>query len=287
MTTYAVTGATGPFGRLAIESLLETGVAPADVVAVARTPARLGDLTVRGVDVRRGEYSEPETLSVALAGVDRLLLVSGSELDQRVAQHRNVIEAAKAAGVTRIAYTSVLRADTSQLVLAPEHKATEELLAVSGLEHTTLRNGWYTENYTDQLPQYLAQGEIVAAAGDGRVSGATRADYAAAAAAVLTSDRPGRAVYELGGTPFTLGDLAATISDVTGTKVLYRSVTVAERVAILESVGLDRPTAEFVAAIDEGVARDDVYTDSDDLALLIGRPPTPLADVVAAAAATR
>ncbi len=280
MTTYAVTGATGHIGRLAIESLLEAGVAPADLVAIARTPAKLGDLAARGIDVRGADYAQPDTLPGALAGVERLLLVSGELGGQRVAQHGNVIDAAKAAGVTRIAYTSILRADTNQIALAPDHKATELLLAASGLEHIALRNGWYIENYTDQLSQYLAQGEIVAAAGDARVSGATRADYAAAATVVLTADGHGDAVYELGGTPFTLNDLAAQVTEVTGTKVAYRSVTVAELVAILETVGLDRPRAEFVAAVDEGVARGDVYTDSDDLARLIGRPSTPLVNAI-------
>ncbi len=283
MTPYAVTGATGHLGRLAIESLIEHGAAPSDIVAIARTPARLADLAARGIDVRAADYAQPDTLPGALAGVERLLLISGSELGQRVAQHGNVIDAAKAAGVTRIAYTSILRADTSPSVLAPEHRATELLLAASGVEHIVLRNGWYIENYTDQLPQYLAQGEIVAAAGDGRVSGATRADYAAAAAAVLTGDGHGSAVYELGGTPFTLGELAAEVTGVTGTNVDYRNVTVAELVAILEAAGLDRPTAELFAAADEGVARGDVYTDSDDLARLIGRPSTPFADAIRAA----
>ncbi len=168
MTTYAVTGATGHFGRLAIESMLEAGVAPADVIAIARTPAKLGDLVARGIDVRAADYAQPETLPGALAGVERLLLVSGSEVGQRVAQHGNVIDAAKAAGVTRIVYTSFLRADTNQNALAPEHKATELLLAASGLEHIALRNGWYIENYIDQLSQYLAQGEIVNVGGTAR-----------------------------------------------------------------------------------------------------------------------
>lgn len=281
MTTYAVTGATGHFGRLAIESMLEAGVAPADVIAIARTPAKLGDLVARGIDVRAADYAQPETLPGALAGVERLLLVSGSEVGQRVAQHGNVIDVAKAAGVTRIAYTSFLRADTNQNALAPEHKATELLLAASGLEHIALRNGWYIENYIDQLSQYLAQGEIVNVGG-GRVSGATRADYATAAAVVLTDDGhgDGDAVYELGGTPFTMNDLATAVTEVTGTKVAYRNVTVAELVAILETEGLNRPTAEFFAAVYEGVARGDVYTDSDDLAHLIGRPSTPLVNAI-------
>jgi NAD(P)H dehydrogenase (quinone) len=283
MTTYAITGATGHFGRLAIESLLEAGVAPSDLVAIARTPAKLGDLAARGVDVRAGDYAQPDTLPGALDGVERLLLVSGSEMGQRVAQHGNVIDAAKAAGVTRIAYTSILGADTSQIALAPEHKATELLLAASGLEHIALRNGWYIENYTDQLSQYLVQGEIVAAAGDGLVSGATRADYAAAAAVVLTDDGHRDAVYELGGTPFSLNDLAAEVTEVTGTKVAYRSVTTAELAATLERVGLDRRTAAFFAAVDEGVARGDVFTNSDDLTQLIGRPSTSLAEAIQAA----
>jgi NAD(P)H dehydrogenase (quinone) len=285
MSTYAVTGATGHLGALAIDALLERGVAPADIVAIVRTPARADELARRGVTVRAGDYSRPDTLPAALAGVDVLLLVSGNELGQRVAQHGAVIEAAKGAGVARIAYTSVLRADTSPVVLAPEHRGTEQVLQASGVPFTILRNGWYTENYTAQIGDYLARGAIVGAAGDGRVSAAARADYAAAAA--LTGDGHNNAIYELGGPAFSLKELAAVLAELSGTDVVYRDLTVAELTEVLVGAGLDESTASFVAALDEAVARGDLYTDSSDLARLIGRPATPLADVIRTALDSR
>ena len=221
MTTYAVTGASGPFGHHAITGLIASGVAPSDIVALVRTPSKVQDLADQGVQVRTADYSDAATLPHALAGVDTLLLVSGSEVGQRVAQHTNVIDAAKAAGVSRIVYTSVLRADTTELVLAPEHKATEEALRASGVAFTILRNGWYIENYLGQVEQYRATGEIVGASGDGLVSGATRADFAAAAAAALVQPGHENAVYELGGAPaFTMTDVAAALSAATGTAIV-------------------------------------------------------------------
>lgn len=283
MPTYAVTAATGQLGRLVIDSLLEGGVPAGDIAAIVRTPTKAADLTSRGVEVRFGDYTQQESLPAALADVQRLLLISGDAAGQRVAQHSAVVDAALGAGVRRIAYTSALRADTTQLGVAPEHKATEALIRGSGLPFTFLRNGWYTENYTAQLGQYLGHGAIVGATQNAPVAAATRADYAAAAAAVLTGDGHENAIYELGGTPFTMTDLAAAITDATGTPVSYRDVPVAELVTILQAAGLDEATAQFVAGLDVAIARGDLDTPSRDLTHLIGRPPTPLADAVRAA----
>ncbi|WP_129788639.1 SDR family oxidoreductase [Promicromonospora panici] len=283
MTTYAVTGASGPFGRLVVEELLSRGVPASDVVAIVRTPSKVADLAERGVQVREGDYSRPETLPAALAGVQRLLLVSGSEIGSRVAQHTAVIDAAKAAGVERIAYTSILKAGNTSNPLAGEHEATEAALRACGIPVTLLRNGWYFENYTSQLGQYLERGEIVGATAGGKVSAAARADFAAAAAAALLTDDDGDAVHELGGPAFTFDELAATVSDVTGTKVAPRDLSVEEYAAALEQVGLDAGTAGFVAGLDASIAAGDLETDSEDLARLLGRPFTPLADVVRAA----
>jgi NAD(P)H dehydrogenase (quinone) len=281
MTRYAITAATGQLGRLVISDLLESGVPASDIVAIARDPRKASDLAERGVTVAAGDYSDPADWPAALAGVEVLLLISGSEVGQRIAQHGTVIEAAKAAGVRRIVYTSAPRADTTELVLAPEHKATEELVRACGLDYTILRNGWYTENYTAQLPQYLERGAIVGAAGDGRVSAAARADYAAAAAAALTGAGHEQAIYELGGAPaFTLSELAAAITEVTGVPVSYQDLTLAEFTASLIASGLDEGTAGFVAALEEATARGDLHTDSQDLTRLIGRPSTPLAEVI-------
>ena len=183
--TIAVSGATGHLGRLVVDELLARGTAPGDIVAVVRDAAHATDLAERGVQVRLGDYDRPDTLGPALAGVDTLLLVSGNEVGRRVAQHRAVVDAAVSAGVQRLAYTSIVRADTTPLLLAAEHRETEELVRASGLPYTLLRNSWYLENYTSQVPTYLRQGTIVGSADGGRVSGATRRDFAAAAAAVL------------------------------------------------------------------------------------------------------
>jgi NAD(P)H dehydrogenase (quinone) len=283
MTTYAVTGATGGLGRRAVRELLDRGVPASDVVAVVRRPDAAADLAARGVQVRLGDYSRPDTLPAALAGVDRLLLVSGSEPGQRVAQHESVIDAAVAGGVQRIVYTSIAHADTSTNPLAPEHRETEEVLRGSGVPATVLRNSWYAEGYTSRIDEYLATGEIVGAAGDGRVSVAPRDDFAVAAAAALLADEEGTVVRELGGPGVTLADLAAAVTEVTGTTVRYRDLPAEELVATLQGVGLDAVTAGFVAGIDTSIARGELDTGDADLAALLGRPVTPLADAVRAA----
>jgi NAD(P)H dehydrogenase (quinone) len=280
---YAVTGASGHFGRLAVLGLLDAGVAPAELVAIARSVDKVTDLAARGVTVRTADYDDAASLPAAFAGVDSLLFVSGSEAGRRVPQHAAVIDAAVAAGVTRVAYTSILRADTNPIALAPEHKATEEMLVASGLTYAFLRNGWYLENYTRQLDQYLAQGAIVGATHHGRIAGAARADYAAAAVTVLTGSGHDNATYELGGPAFTITDLAAAITAVTGTTVIAKDVSVEQYIEILKSVGMDEATASFVAALDEATARGDIDTDSTDLARLVGRPLTSVEDVVRAA----
>lgn len=274
MTTYAVTGATGHLGRLVVAELLARGVPARDVVALARTPENATDL---GVPVRRADYSDPATLPAAVAGVDVLVLVSGSEVGQRVPQHTAVVEAAKAAGVRRIAYTSIADADRSANPLAPEHKATEELLRASGLPFTILRDNWYLENYTAQVPQYLAQGELLGLDGNARIGAATRADMATAIVAAVLDDGAANATFELSGPPITLSELAAAVTDATGTKVAYRDVTADELAGVLRGSGLDDPTVRFVVALEESIARGDLDVPGDDLTRLLGRPPTSLA----------
>ncbi|MFY1614873.1 SDR family oxidoreductase [Micromonospora sp. WMMD736] len=285
MPTYAVTGATGRLGRLVIGHLLDSGVPAAEIAAVVRSPQKAADLAARGVEIRQADYDDPSTLPGAVAGVRRLLLISGDTPGQRVPQHTAVIDAARLAGVERLVYTSILKADTTTNPLAPEHKATEEVLAASGLSYTVLRNGWYTENYTDQLPQYLSSGTILGATGGSKVSAAPRTDYAAAAAAALTRDEDGNAVYELGGTAFTFDELADAVTEVTGTTVVHRDMSTADLASALQNVGLDAGTAGFVAALDHSIAIGELATDSDDLSRLIGRPTTGLRDAIRAARA--
>ncbi len=282
MTTIAVTGATGLLGRLVVEGLLERGVAAEDVVAVVRDQAKAADLDARSVDVRLGDYSDPATLPAALAGVDVLLLISGQ--GRFLAQHAAVIDAAQQTGVRRVVYTSTLRAGRTQLAGASEHLGTEQHLQQSGLEYTILRNGQYIENHTSRMPQFLAQGEIGGATAGKALAAAVRADYADAAAAVLIGDGHAGTVYELGGTPFTLTELAAAITDTTGTSVVYRDLSSDELLAVLKSNGVPELYAGFAVQLDQATAAGAHYTDSGDLQRLIGRPSTPLANAVKAAA---
>lgn len=273
-----VTGATGQLGRLVIRALLGRGVPAEGITAAVRSPEKAADLGVRAV---LADYSRPQTLAGALAGTDRLLLISSHEVGSRVEQHSNVVEAAKAAGVGLIAYTSLLRADTARMTLAAEHRATEEIIRGSGLPYVLLRNSWYFENYTATLAQMLQHRAVLGSAGDGRVSAATRADYAAAAAAVLTGSGHANAVYELGGDEsFTLAELATELTRQTGTEITYRDLPVEEYTRVLVGAGLPEPVAAVVADSDLGIARGEVYTDSGDLRKLIGRPTTTLAEAL-------
>ena len=233
-----VTGATGQLGRLVIRTLLQK-VPAGDIVAAVRSPEKAADLAALGVAVRRADHTQPDSLAAAFAGADKLLLISSSEVGQRVPQHRAVIDAAKRAGVKLIAYTSLLRADTSPLGLAAEHKQTEALLRASGLPFVLLRNGWYTENYAASAPAALARGAVLGSAGRGRIASAARADYAAAAAAVLTLDGQAGRVYELAGdASYTLAELAAEIARQSGKAVEYRDLPEAEYRAALIGFGL-------------------------------------------------
>ena len=277
---YAVTGASGHLGRLAVQDLLARGVPSAAIVAIVRTRERVADLAERGVDVRVAAYTQPETLRTALAGVNRILLVSSSAAGERLAQHMNVIAAAKTAGVSLVVYTGILNADHTRNPLAGEHQDTERALRDAGVPFIVLRNGWYTENYTDRLAQYLEAGEIVGAAGHGRISAASRQDYAAAAVAALLQNVDGSRAYELGGPSFDLFELAKTIRTITGTAVTYHDLSVDEYINTLKRSGLDQNTAEFVAALDASISRGDLETNSQDLEHLLGRPVTPLATVI-------
>ncbi|KQR54219.1 NAD(P)-dependent oxidoreductase [Leifsonia sp. Leaf336] len=276
--TIVVTGATGHLGRLTVDSLLERGVPAAEIRAVGRSAERLAPLAALGVQTAVIDFEAPETLDPAFAGADALLLVSGSEVGQRIPQHRNAIDAAARAGVGRIVYTSAPRATDTDLILAPEHAETERLLAASGLPVTVLRNNWYTENYAGQVDIAAATGELVGSAGDGRVASASRKDYAEAAAVVLTTDGHEGAVYELGGdVAWTFDDLAATVGELAGRPVSYRSVTPEEHTAALREAGLDEGTAGFVVALDGNIRDGALAEVTGTLSELIGRPTTPLA----------
>ncbi|PKP81425.1 MAG: NAD(P)-dependent oxidoreductase [Alphaproteobacteria bacterium HGW-Alphaproteobacteria-18] len=276
----AITGATGQLGRLAVAAL-KRRVPPDQLAGLVRNPEKAADL---GIAARAADYALAETLDAALKGVDTLLLISSSEIGSRAAQHRNVIEAAQRAGVTLIAYTSVLHADRSPLSLAEEHRQTEAMIKASGIPYVILRNGWYTENYTGSIPGALAGGAFIGSAGDGKISTATRADYAEAAAVVLTTEGHAGKTYELAGDmAYTLSDLAAEISRQSGQEIPYKNLPEAEYARLLAGFGLPEGLANGLAAWDVDASNGALFDDSRQLSRLIGRPTTPLAEAVTAA----
>lgn len=283
--SLVVTGATGQLGRLVVASLLSKGVAADRIVALGRDDERLAELAALGVTARKVDYSDARAVADALVDAERVLLISGNEVGQRLSQHQNVIDAAKTVGVDLLAYTSVAHADTSGIMLAEEHRATEEAIVASGLPHAFLRNSWYIENYTSQLATYLEHGTILGAAGDGQVSAATRADFAEAAAAVLLTEQP-KAVYELGGAGVSMTDIAETVSDVTGVEVSYTNVPGDELIKVLVNAGVPEQYAAILADADRGLGRGELYVEPTDLEDLLGRPATSLADGLRSAFST-
>ncbi|MFF2271772.1 SDR family oxidoreductase [Agromyces sp. NPDC058136] len=282
--TILVTAASGQLGRLVVDALLARGVAPAELVATARDTAKLADASSRGVRTAELDYDRPETIAAALDGVDAVLLISGDAPGSRAQGHRNVIDAAKAAGVAKLVYTSVPQATTAEFVLAPDHKATEEAIAASGVPAVIARHNWYTENYGTAVARAAETGVIAGSAGDGLVASATRADLAAGLAALLTEDGHLGEVYDFtGDQAWSFEELAAAASEITGREVVYTPLTADEHVAALESAGLDAGTAGFVAGIDDGIRRGVLAGASDTLARLIGRPTTSLVDGLRAA----
>jgi NAD(P)H dehydrogenase (quinone) len=277
--SIVVTAATGQLGRLVVASLLDRGVDPAQIVATGRSTERLSTFAQQGVRVAQLDYGKPAD-GVISAG-DTVLLISGSEVGQRIEQHRNVIELAQKAGAARIVYTSVLRADRTTLAIAPEHVATEQTLKASGVPYTILRNGWYTENYAPAFAQAAASGAVLTSAGDGRISAATRQNFAEAAAAVLTGNGHDGAIYELGGdTAFTMRELADTFAAALGRPIELQNLTSDQHRDALLEAGLDEPTAGFLVLLDRNTADGELVTDTTDLSRLIGRPTTPVAEIV-------
>lgn len=277
-----VTGATGQLGRLVVEKLKEK-VSADKIVALVRTPVKAADL---GVEAREFDYTKPSSLTASLKGIDKLLLISGNELGQRLPQHKAVIEAAKQAGVKQLVYTSILHADSSSLGLAEEHLATEIALKASGLGYTILRNGWYTENYAGSAKGAIGAGTFIGCAGDGKIASAARIDYAEAAALVLASEGHENKIYELAGdTAYTLTELAAEISRQTGKTIPYNNLTETQYADILKSFGLPEGIAHMLADSDTGASKGGLFDNKKQLSALIGRPTTPLAIVLANAIA--
>lgn len=280
--SIVVTAATGQLGHLVIDELLQR--VPADQVAAAvRNAEKAAGIAARGVEIRIADYNDPASLATAFKAGDTVLLISSSEVGSRVPQHTAVIDAAKAAGVARIAYTSVLGGPEADFDLAADHKATEQAILDSGLSYTFLRNGWYTEVYTQQLPVHLEHG-VVGATGDGRIASASRRDYAAAAAAVLTGDGHEKKAYELNGdTSWTLAEYAAELSRQTGKDVAHNNVPGEVLRGILSGAGVPEPLLGILVDIDAAIERGLLAGRGGDLSRLIGRPTTPIADTIATA----
>ena len=284
--SIVVTGATGQLGGLAVRALLKRGVAAGEIVATGRDATRLAELGTLGVSVRHAEYTDLASLTQAFVGGERLLFVSSSETDRRVEQAHNVVQAARQVGAGLIAYTSIAKADTSSLLLAAEHRATEQIIRESGLPYAFLRNSWYLENYTSQIPAFLESGVILGSAQSGRVSAATRADFADAAAAVLTGNGHAGKAYELGGDDaFTMAEFASALSAASGKPVTYQDLPPEEYASRLVDLGLPQPVAQVFADSDTGLARGDLFVESGDLSRLNGRPTISIADAIAAALA--
>ena len=273
----AIAGATGQLGRVTVQKLKEKTAAE-NLVALVRTPEKATDL---GIEARAFDYTKPGNLVEALKGVDKLFLISGNEIGQREIQHKNVINAAKEAGVKSVIYTSLLHAATSEMALAAEHAATEKALIDSGISYTILRNGWYTENYAGSIAGAIQAGGFIGSAGDGKISSATREDFAEAAAVVLTTEGHENKIYELGGDEaYTLSDLAAEISKQTGKNIPYNNLPEADFAGVLVSVGLPEGFAKILADSDAKASKGALYTEDKTLSKLIGRKTTPLAEVV-------
>ncbi len=279
-----ITGSAGKLGQHVIASLLQS-VPAANIIAAVRNPAKAADLAAKGVQVRQADYNDGASLDSAFKGATKILLISSSEVGQRAQQHQNVIDAAKRAGVALLAYTSILRADTSPLGLAAEHVVTEAAIRASGLPYTFLRNGWYLENHTEHLAPVLEHGAVLGAAQDGRFSSAARLDYAAAAAAVLTAAQP-QAIYELAGDHgFTLAEYAAEVARQSGKAIVYKDMPQADFKAALMGAGVPEGFADLLADSDAGAAKGGLEENGKQLSALIGRPTTPLAEAVKAALA--
>ena len=272
-----ITGATGKLGRLVVKRL-KTEIPKNDIVALVRSPEKAADL---GVETREADYDKPDTLEGSLSGVDKLLLISGSEVGKRADQHKNVITAAKKSDVKHIVYTSILHADTSPISLAEEHRLTEAALKNSGIPFTLLRNSWYTENYTDAIPGALAGGAFIGSAGEGKIASATRADFADAAVAVLTGEDHEGNIYELAGDEaYTLSELAEEISDQTGKDIRYKNLSKEEYAASLVNFGLPENLARSIADWDVAASNDALFDESHQLSKLIGRSTTSLKTAV-------
>ncbi|NLP59251.1 SDR family oxidoreductase [Lutibacter sp. B1] len=275
-----ITGASGKLGQLVVSKLKEH-ISAEDIIALVRTPEKVESL---GINARTFDYNQPNKLAAALKGIDKLLLISGNEIGKRFLQHSAVINAAKEVGIKHFVYTSLLKADSSTLVLAPEHLNTEKAIKASGLDFTILRNGWYNENYTERVKDTVAHGKLYGSSSDAKISSASREDFAEAAVVVLCEDKHRNKTYELSGDlAFTMEDYASEISKLTGKKIPYVNLPEKEFASVLEQAGLPEPVAAFFAGTHTATLHGDLYDDGNQLNQLIGRPTTTISKSISKA----
>jgi NAD(P)H dehydrogenase (quinone) len=265
-----VTAATGQYGRLVVEALLQK-VAPRDVAVAVRHPEKARDWRARGVSVRQADYDDLSSLHAAFEGVDDLLFISSPEFEipTRMPQHERVIEGAKRAKVRHVAYTSFLGAQNEQPGGFNAHYLTERALEKSGLTSTFLRHPFYTESLVNQgvLQDVSASGRLKDASGGKAINTANRADLAAAAAAVLAGSGEKGKPLELAGTPWTFAQLAEAIGRATS-----RSISI-EKISSKEA----GPYGWLFDLIAAGLYE----RETPALARLIGRRPTSIDDFAA------
>ncbi|WP_406028605.1 SDR family oxidoreductase [Nocardioides sp. NBC_00850] len=279
--TIAITGASGQLGRLVADQLLTT-VDPAEVVLLTRDPAKLADYAERGADVRAADFSKPDELAEAFAGVERVLLISTDAVGARVEGHLAAIDAAVKAGVRHMAYTSVSgpTADNPAGVVA-DHAATEDALRESGLAWTMLRNNLYADMQVDSVAQAAATGQLVTNTGDGGAAYVTRADCAAVAAGVLTGEgHEGKAYDVTGPHAYTAADLAELATEKAGKPVEVVQVDDDAYTAGLVSAGLPDFIAPLLTSFGTATRLGKLATVTDVVEQVGGRKPTPLSALV-------
>lgn len=271
-----VTGATGKFGSKVVETLLKT--IPADQLAVSvRQPEKAKALKEQGVDVRQGNFDEPESLDVAFEGIDRLLIIStDGDNDTRTHQHGNAVAAAKRAGIKFIAYTSIVNAQESTNLFAPTHKATELAIKETGIPYSFLRNNWYFENEIPTIESILFGAPWVTSAGDGKVGWALQEDYAEVAAKVLADEGHEYTTYELAGKALSQGEVVSVLAELLDKEIAVERVDDETYSQIMKKAGIPDVVLPLLVDIQRSIREGSLDIESDDMEKLIGRPATPI-----------
>jgi len=243
MTRIVLTGASGQYGRAATDRLIAQGRA-ADLILITRTPDKLADRAVQGCTVRYGDFDKPETLAEAVRGAERMLLISGTRVGARVAQHQAAIDAAAAAGVRHLAYTSFIGIDdpANPAEVRHDHWQTEQAIRASGMAWTMLRDAHYADAMIVMAgPGVMATRQWVSNAGEGREAMVWRDDCVECAVAVLTSEQHEGQVYNITGPELqSFRQVTALMAEVTGVPLDYVSVDDEAQWAMFDAMGIPR-----------------------------------------------